>query len=178
MLHEVSLSCTFVLVSHCRDQRKEENSSVGSLHLSLVLFLWTCLYSKMLTSIGNLWDSIIEWCKSMQTQIGYQDICQWQIRFPCFYNFKNHYLWFNLEHIWINTWYLTLCWRLQGFQKKYKNGSYNQGTSNFLGAYEMCMIKCLNIGCAYEILIPFEFRVRRNQNDSDIWRWFYRILNL
>ena len=27
----------------------------------------------------------------MHTQIGYQDICHWHIRFPLFYSFKNHY---------------------------------------------------------------------------------------
>lgn len=83
-------------------------------------------------------------------------------------------IWF--RKLWISSWYLTLCQRLQGFLKKYKTLSYNQGTSDFIGVYEMCMIKCQNIWQTYEILIPYEVGVRWDQNDSDIWSWFHKIL--
>lgn len=78
--------------------------------------------------------------------------------------------------LWISSWYLTLCQRLQGFLEKYKTVSYNQGTSDFIGVYEMCMIKCQNIWQTYEILIPYEVGVGRDWNDSDSWSWFHWIL--
>lgn len=80
--------------SHWHSERKDCGLGLCIFLLYFFFFFpWTFLYSKILTFIGNLWDSIIKWCKSRPTQIGYQDICQWHIRFIFFLQFqKNHYI--------------------------------------------------------------------------------------
>lgn len=142
--------CEVVLISHWHVRERRKTAVLAFCILLLYFFsLWTCLYSKILTFIGNLCDSIIKWCKSMQTQIGCQDLCQWHIRFSLFYGFKNHYCMIQFrKHL--NKYLVSnTVLEASGIPKEVENGSYNQGTSNFIGVYEMCMIKCQNTWWTY-----------------------------
>lgn len=110
--HEVSWSWETVLHSTLKssenDLMKWEKVGMFALHLSLrsarFFFLWTCSFAKILHSVGNVGNSVIQWCKSMQTLVGFPGPAVWHIRFPFPTISKIITLWLNLGNIWINIW--------------------------------------------------------------------------
>lgn len=116
---------------------------------SCTFFFFEHVYIVKYSLSLEIHDSIIKWCKSMQTQVGYQDMCQWHIRFSLFYSFRNHYFMIQFrKHL--NKYLVSnTVLEASGIPKEVKNGAYNQRTSDFIGVYEMCMIKCQNIWWTY-----------------------------